>query len=73
MYSTLEKVKIVEIYKATKSVVVTQRKFCQLDNARRSPPFKTIKSIVVIFKTKDSVLNQQKGRSGRSKEFRTVE
>ena len=60
MYSTLGKGKIVEFYEATSSVVATQQKFCQHCYVRRSPSSKTIKSIVVKFETKGSVLNQQK-------------
>ena len=41
--------------------MTTQRKFGQHYNVRRSLSSKTIKSIVVKFKTKGSVLNQQKG------------
>lgn len=73
MYSILEKVKIVEFYEETNSVVATQRKFRHHYNVRRSPSSKTIKNIAVKFETKGSVLNQHKGASGRPKECRTVE
>ena len=53
--------------------MATQREFCQHYDVRRLPSSKTIKSIVVKFKTKGSVLNQQKGASGRLKEFCTIE
>ena len=59
-YSIIEKVKIVELYEATNSVVATQQKFCQHRNVRRLSSSKTIKSIVVKFKTKSSVLIQKK-------------
>ena len=64
MYSAVEKVKIVAFYEATNSVVVTQQKFCQHSNVRYLPSSKTIKSIVVKFKTKGLVLNQQKRYPG---------
>ena len=73
MYSILEKVKIVEFYEATNSVVATQQKFCHHYNVRRSPSSKTIESTVVKFKTKGPVLNQQKVASWRPKECHTVE
>ena len=53
--------------------MATQRNFCQHYNVRHSPSSKNIKSIVVTFNTKVTVLNQQKGASGRPKDCRTVE
>ena len=74
MYPSLEKVKIVEFYETTNSVVVaTQRKFCQHYNVRRSPLSMAIKSITVEFNTKGLVLNQQKRASGRPKQYNTIE
>ena len=70
MYSTLEKVMIVEFHKTIHLIVATQRKSCQWYNVRRSPSSKTSKSIVFKFKTKGSFLNQQ---SERPKEGRSVE
>ena len=55
MYSALGKVKIVEFYEATNSVVATQRKFCQRCNVIQSPSSKAIESIVVKFKTIETV------------------
>ena len=65
MNSAPEKVKIIEIYEAANSVAARQLKFCQRYNVCHLPSFKTIKHIVVKFKIKDSVLNQQKGASRR--------
>ena len=61
MYSTLETVKIIEFYETKNSVLATQLKLNQQFNICCSPSFKIIKSIVVNFKTKGLVLNQQKG------------
>ena len=66
-------IKIVVFYEARNSVVATQRKFYQHCNVRRSPSFKTIKSIVAKFKTRGLIFKQQKGASGRPEKCRTVE
>ena len=64
MYSILEKVKIVEFYEETNSVVATQRKFCHHYNVRRSPSSKTVKNIVAKFKTKAQNSISTKGHLG---------
>ena len=71
MYSTLEKVKIVEFYVATNLVLTTQPNFFSTINVRRLPLSKTIKSIVAKFKTKGSVLAKE--ASGEPNECLTVQ
>ena len=71
-YETDAKVKIVDLFLQTKSVVKTQRKFRRHFKSRKAPSRSVILSIVQKFMVTGSVKNQNKGRSGRKRTKRTA-
>ena len=73
MYTTEERVKIVELYQESKSVVATQRKYRLFFNVRKAPTINTIKHLVWKFRSKGTILNQHKAGSGRPRTSCTVE
>ena len=60
-FSVHERSNILESYFSTKSVVLTQRKFCWEFPRRKTPCRKTITKIVKKFKNTGSVRNDNKG------------
>jgi hypothetical protein len=67
-----ERLKIVEAYFATKSVVLTQRQFSR-DIPGRNPPIKfTIRRLLEKFRETGSVGDKNKGHSGRPRSARTA-
>lgn len=72
-YSPQERIKIVEFYLLTNSIVTTQRRFRLHFNVRYAPAKNTIQNLVENFKRKGSVLNQNRGASGRPVSVRTGE
>ena len=72
-YEKDAKVKIVELYLETKSIVKTQRKFKRHFKTRKAPSRSVISNIVETFMIKGSVQNLNKGRSGRKRTKRTYE
>jgi transposase len=71
-YTVQERLKIVEAYFATKSVVLTQRQF-RRDFPGRNPSSKlTIRRLLEKFRETGSVGVKNKGHSGRSRSARTT-
>jgi hypothetical protein len=71
-YTVEERLKIVEAYFATKSVVLTQRQF-RRDFPGRNPPSKiTIRRLLETFRETGSVGDTNKGDSGRPRSARTA-
>ena len=70
-YTVQERIKIVEAYFATKSVVLTQRQF-RRDFPRKNPPSRlTIRRLLEKFRETGSVGDTNKGDSGRPRSSRT--
>ena len=64
-YTTQQRVKIIEAYFATKSVLLTQRQ-CRRDFGRNNvPDRRTIQRLVAKFRETGSVADAHKGHSGR--------
>ena len=70
-YTVQERIKIVEAYFATKSVVLTQRQF-RRDVPKKNPPSRlTIKRLLEKFRETGSAGDKHKGHSGRPRSSRT--
>ena len=70
-YTVQERIKIVEAYFSTKSVVLTQRQF-RRDFLRKNPPSRlTIRCLLEKFRETGSVGDKNKGHSGRPRSSRT--
>ena len=64
-YTTQQRVKIIEAYFATKTVLLTQRQ-CRRDFGRNNvPDRRTIQRLVAKFRETGSVTDAHKGHSGR--------
>lgn len=72
-YTSQERIKIVEFYLLTNSFVSTQRRFRLHFNVRNGPTNKTIKNLVENFRRKGSILNLNRGASGRPVSVRSEE
>lgn len=68
-----QKTKIVEFYLETKSWVGVKRAYQRHFNVKTSPDPKTLREVVMKFRTEGTVHNLNKKRSGRPKTVRTVE
>ena len=63
-FSDQERIKIIELYFATKSTVLVQRQFRREFPGRKIPHRNTIKNLVEKFRDSGSVTNNNKGHSG---------
>ena len=70
-YSLQERIKIVEAYFATKSLIQTQRQFRRDFPGRNAPPRVTILRLLNKFREAGSVQDMNKGHSGRPRSART--
>ena len=70
-YSVQERIKIVEAYLATKSLIQTQRQFRRDFPGRNAPTRVTILRLLDEFRETKSVENKNKGHSGRPRSART--
>ena len=70
-FSVHKRLKILERYCPTKSVVLSQREFCREFRARKTPCRKMITKIVKKFRNTGSVGNDHKGHSGQYVTART--
>ena len=73
MCSTLEKVKIVEFYEATNSVMATQEKFCQQYEVVVCLHPRLLKVLLLNLELKARLSINKKGAYGKPKESRAVE
>ena len=64
-YIMQQRIKIVEAYFATKSVILTQRQYRKELDRDKVTGRKTIERLVVKFRETGSVANANKGRGGR--------
>ena len=72
-YTTQQRIKIIEAYFATKSVLLTQRQ-CRRDLGRNNVPNRrTIERLVAKFRETGSVTDARKGHSGRHRSAKVPE
>ena len=71
-YTVQERLKIVEAYFATKSVVVTRRQFRRDFPGRNPPSNLTIRRLLEKFRETGRVGDKNKGHSGRPRSARTA-
>ena len=71
VYSTQEKVKIVEFYLATRSITLTQRKFRTHFKVKIAPTRNSILNIIEKFSNDGSVENRYHGATGTTRTVRT--
>ena len=70
-YSVQERIKIMEAYLATKSLIQTQRQFRRDFPGRNAPTRATILRILNKFRETGSVQDKNQGHSGRTRSART--
>lgn len=70
-YTTQQRIRIVEAYFATKSVVLTQRQYRRHFVRTKVPDRRTIIRLVAKFRETGSVANANKGHSGRPRSVKT--
>ena len=70
-YSVQERIKVVEAYFATKSIVLTQRQFGRDFPGRNAPSRLTVRRLLDKFRETGSVGDKNKGHSGRPRSART--
>ena len=65
-----QRIKIVEIFITTKSIVATQREFKKQLKLKKAPSGKAIREVVAKFQSTGSVKDQHRGASGRPSSVR---
>ena len=65
-----QRIKIVEIFITTKSIVATQREFKKQLKLKKAPSGKAIREVVAKFQSTGSVKDQHRGASGRPRSVR---